>query len=416
MSSLIFFTTVIVLLGFSAYFSAAETALFSLSPMTVKTYGRSRNKLPRLIADLIARPRELMVTLFICNTLTNILIQNLFSHKAGQNASWWWRVGAPLVLTLVFGEIIPKSLAFSNNERLAPLVAPAIARAKWVLRPVRSLLTTVTNWATSLLFFFLKREQELSKDELHQVLRSSLKSGVLARDEADLIDGYLTLQETSVRELMRPREDILFYNMKEPISKLIHLFVDEQCSRVPICDESLEQMRGVMTARQFLLNRQQLQSAQALPPLLQKPFFVPEATAAKTLLRQFAAKKETMAIVVDEYGSISGLITREDLVEAVVGEITDRRDQKARFTKSGEDVIIASGKLEMAEFEEFFGQALPNETNKVTIGGWLTDQMGDIPKAGTQVTLHGFYFQILAADPNRVRRVYIKRLKGTRGT
>jgi putative hemolysin len=122
-------------------------------------------------------------------------------------------------------------------------------------------------------------------------------------------------------------------------------------------------------------------------------------------------RKESIAIVVDEYGSVSGLITLEDLVEVVVGEIADRRDVKARFTRAGEDVIITSGKFELAEFEEVFGKELFSENNVVTIGGWLTEQLGDIPKTGTKYVTEEFLFHVLASEPTRVKRVYIRRLK-----
>ena len=133
--------------------------------------------------------------------------------------------------------------------------------------------------------------------------------------------------------------------------------------------------------------------------------------SAEILLRQMYDKEESLALVVDEYGSISGLIALEDLVEKVVGEIADARDVKSRFSRSGEDVIIASGKLELSEFDDIFGVSLPSENNQVTIGGWLTEQIGDIPKTGVKYTARGFLFHVLAADVKRVRRIYIRRLK-----
>jgi CBS domain containing-hemolysin-like protein len=135
--------------------------------------------------------------------------------------------------------------------------------------------------------------------------------------------------------------------------------------------------------------------------------------SSEILLRQMYEKEESLAIVVDEYGSISGLIALEDLVEKVVGEIADARDEKSRYSRSGEDVIIASGKLELAEFEEIFGKALPSENNMVTIGGWLTEQMGDIPRTGAKYTAHDFFFHVLAADVKRVRRIYIRRMQSS---
>jgi putative hemolysin len=221
----------------------------------------------------------------------------------------------------------------------------------------------------------------------------------------------LHLQDSQVKELMRPREEVLYYDIEEPLSKLIHLFVDQECSRIPVCRESIDNLIGVLTSQIFFMNREQLQTRSALTPLLVKPFFVPEGMSAEALLRQMYSREQSIALVVDEYGSISGLISLEDLVERVVGEIADARDEKSRYTMSGEDVIIASGKLELAEFEKIFGVSLPSENNMVTIGGWLTELMGDIPKTGTKYTSHGFLFHVLAADPKRIRRIYIRRME-----
>ena len=138
---------------------------------------------------------------------------------------------------------------------------------------------------------------------------------------------------------------------------------------------------------------------------------------AESLMQQMYQKKESLAVVVDEYGSISGIIAFEDLVEVVVGEIVDRRDTKSLYTKSKSDVIIASGKLELSELEEIFPVTLYSPNNMVTIGGWLTEQLGDIPKAGTKYVTNDFLFHVLASDATRVRRVYIRRLssKNTKG-
>jgi CBS domain containing-hemolysin-like protein len=146
-------------------------------------------------------------------------------------------------------------------------------------------------------------------------------------------------------------------------------------------------------------------------PILEKPFFAPESIPARVLLRQFYHRQESLAIVVDEYGSVSGLIALEDLVETIVGDIVDLRDDKSLYTQSGEDVIIASGKLEIAELEKIFDISLMSENHMVTIGGYLTEKLGDIPKSGTKLITEYFLFHVLSADLTRVRRVYIRRLK-----
>jgi len=144
--------------------------------------------------------------------------------------------------------------------------------------------------------------------------------------------------------------------------------------------------------------------------ILKKPFFVPEVMTAEALLKQMYEREETLAIVVDEYSSVSGIIAFEDLVEVVVGEIADRRDTKMLYTRAKGDVIIASGKLELSEFEEIFQHTLHSQNNMVTVGGWLTEQLGDIPKEGTKYVTDDFLFHVLAADATRIRRIYIRKL------
>lgn len=391
--------------------AAAETALFSLSSLKIKTLRHDKDPRNQLIATLLAAPGDLLVTLIMLLITFSILIQNVTSALFGEGASWWLSVGLPLVLTVVLGEIIPKSIGLVESERFSYLVAPTVNRVQKLLLPVRKVVVTITKYAARILFFFLRKEEEISIDELQHALRTSQKYGVLNHQEAEIVRGYLTLQDSTVKERMRPREEVLYYDMEDPLSKLIHLFVDEECSRIPVCMGGLDHIVGVMTSRLFFLHREHLKTAEDLKVILERPFFVPESVQAKILLRQFYDKQESFAIVVDEYGAVSGIVALEDLVETVIGEISDRRDEKSMYTRSGEDVIIASGKMELTDIERIFDFPLVTENNMVTIGGYLTEKMGDIPKSGSKYQTEHFLFHILAADPTRVRRVYIRRLK-----
>ncbi len=401
----------VLFLSISAYFSAAETALFSLSSMKVRSYLAHSDPRKRLIAELLAKPRDLIVTIIVLNILSNILMQNTVATLFGKESSWLLNVGVPLVLSLVIGEVVPKSIGLANHVKVAHAVAPVLVRAKKFFYPLIQLFIKITNVISRCMFFFLKKEEEISIDELQHALRTSRDFGVLNQDEADLVCGYLNLQESTVKAVMRPREEVLFYDTEEPLSRLIHLFVDQECSRIPVCEGSLDKILGMMTSRVFFLHKMALHASRDLKPILQKPFFVPETMTAYALLRQMYAKQESLAVVVDEYGSVSGIIALEDLIEAVVGEIIDRRHEKNRFTRAGEDVIITSGKLELAEFEGIFNIPLKSENNMVTIGGWLTEQLGDIPKTGTKHMTEDFLFHVLAADPQRVRRIYVRYLR-----
>lgn len=407
---LLLIALLILLLLSSAWLSASETALFSLSSMTVKSYERDIDLKKRLISRLLSDPRDLLVTIIMLNVLANLLVQNVVATIFGDFSTWIFNVGVPLLLTLVFGEVIPKSLGLANNEKIAYQVAPTLEKAKNIFSPIAHTLIRMTNVISRCMFFFLRKEKEISFDEVKHALRTSKQFGVLHEDEAELVRGYLNLQESMIKALMRPREEVIFFDVEEPFTKLMHLFVDQECSRIPICKGELDQVIGIMTSRLFFLYRPSLHKTSDLIPILKKPLFVPETMPAHALLRQMYEREESLAIVVDEYGSIVGLITLEDLVEVVVGEIVDRRDQKNRYTRAGENVIITSGKLELNEFEQIFGIPLKSESGVVSLGGWIIEQLGDIPKAGTKYVTKDFLFHVLAADPNRVRRVYIRRL------
>ncbi len=405
----------ILLTFFSGYFSGSETALFSLSSHKLKTFQKSNDGRKQLIAQLLKHPKDLLVTVFMMNTLVNILLQNVASRMFGKESGWDLKVGVPLALTLFLGEIIPKNFCMEHNEKVAYNVIPSINFFHRSLGFVRKFTIAITQPISRVMFFYLKREDSISKEELEHVLTTSEKHGVLHPDEATLVWGYLKFQDTTVKEIMVPKEDILFYNTEEPISKLIHLFVSEECSRVPVCKNNFDQVVGIMHAKQFFLYRDELDSTVKIDTLVSKPFYVPETTLAKSLLKQFDETDQVIALVVDEYGSVSGLVTREDIAELVIGEITDKRDQKSLYTVSGKNEIIASGKLELSEFNRIFKTDLESKTNMVTISGWLIEEMGDIPKSGTQFSTDQFLFQVLAADPNRIRRLYIRQIHPSGG-
>ena len=408
MTSLLIIVLIFLILG-SALFSSSETALFSLSSMQQQGFRKSADLRKRLAAKLLDSPRDLLISLIMLNVILNIFVQNVVSNIFGDFSGWWLNVGVPLGLTLTFGEFIPKSIGIANNVRYAPRVSPFLWRVNRILLPFRIILIRVTSFVSKILFFFLQEEKEISTDELQHALRTSKARGVLAEDEAELMRGYLNLQNSTAKGFLRPREEVLLFDITEPLSKLIHLFVDQECTRIPVCEGEIDNIIGVISGGQFFLQRDSLEESRDILPLLKKPFFVPESTPSQSLLDQMYEKQETLAIVVDEYGAFSGILALEDLVEAVVGEIFDRRDEKSRYTRSGDDVIIASGKLEIMELESIFDIGLKSENNMVTVSGWLIEQTGDIPKSGYKHTYKNLLFHVLSSDEKRIRRIYIRR-------
>jgi putative hemolysin len=400
----------IFLLGFSGCLSASETSFFSLSPLTLRTYRHSVDQRQRKIAAMMSHPRDVLVTILILNIFSNLLIQNIVSSIFEPFASWFLKVGLPLALVLVLGEIIPKSIALPNNVQIAAATAPVIEKLMRGLHPVISRLNACAGWISRLFFFFLREEQAADSGELRHLVRTSTASSILIPQESDLIEGALDLKEATVKELMRPRDEMLFYDIQEPITQLNDLLIYKRCSRVPVCDGQIDRLVGILSMQSFFRNQGKIHNGSDLAAIVTKPRFVPESMNGWSLLCDLRESGEQMAIVVDEYGVVSGLVTQEDLIETIVGEISDQRDEKALYTRFGSEVIIASGKMEVSQFEDLFATHLPSRDGPVTLGGWLIEQLGDIPAAGTKYSMDGFLFYVLAADPNRIRRIYVRRI------
>jgi len=395
--------------------SASETALFSLSHYQLSTYERSKNRIKIMIASLLKHPRDLLVTILMVNVFSNILIQNTVSNLFESYSSWFIKVGIPLVLTLFLGEVVPKSLALPNNERVAYIFGPFLNLIKIVLVPIRKPLTKLTTWISRLLFFFLKREPRLNTAELEHILSTSSNEGVVSKDEYELIKGYLDLKEASVKEKMRPKSEIIFFNLHNDLNELVDIFVEKEISRLPVCLDEVDNIVGIISLKNYLQYEKSIHSGSDLRMYLQKPFFVPENTKAWQLLWQMRFKKEEFAVVVDEYGSVTGVISQEDLIESVVGEIEDKNDDKLHYHRENENVIIANGDMTLEEFEDVFAEKLESESSVVTLGGWLTDLRGDIPTPGEKFVHNDFLFYILDSDKKRVKRIYIRKRKVKKG-
>jgi putative hemolysin len=400
---------ILLLLYASAWISSAETAFFSLSSHKIRSYETDPDPRKQLIAKLLTRPRDLLVTVFMINTCVNIFLQNITSDLFGPHAGWGLKVGVPLSATLIFGEIIPKYIGMQNNAAISYRVAPMIQKLQNWLSGVRKVIIAITTPISKIMFFFLKKEPTISKEELEHVIETSELHGVLKQGEGELLKGFLHLQEVQAKEIMWPKEDILFYDLSRPLSHLIHLFTEQDCTRIPVCRGSFEDLAGVITVMQFFKNQEKMTKPENLVPFLNKPFFVPETTPARQLLKQMDEAGEILAFIVDEYGSITGMLSREDLIAIVVGCIVEEKGAEALFTPAGPFEVIASGKWDLSEFNDHFQSDLASQNHLVSIGGWLTEQIGDIPQSGSTFDLQGFHFKVLSSSKTRITRLFIRK-------
>lgn len=400
-----------ILTYWGAWISASETALFSLPSPKVKAFRSDKNPTKRLIAKLLSKSRDLLVTIFMVNTCINIVLQNVASSMFGPQSGWGLKVGVPLLLTLILGEIVPKYYGMQNNVSYSMKVASKVDILHRWLRPIRTFILKITVPVSRALFFFLKKDETLSRDELEHVVKTSEEKGLLQPEERQLVTGYLDLQDIEVKEIMRPRQEMITYDISQPLTKLQHLFADQKITRLPVIDKNLDALLGIIDAYTFFIHSPKIKDAKQLIAILKKPHFIPETTHAKLILRKIQSDEDELLIVVDEYGAITGLVTKEDLLEVVVGQIEDLRDPEADYEASSETEIIANGNMELLAFNHLFDVNLQSDNNMVSLGGWLTEKMGSIPKAGEEYQGEGFLFKILSSTDTHIEKIFVKRLK-----
>jgi putative hemolysin len=399
----------ILLIFLSGFFSGSETALFSLPATKRQLYAQSVDPTEQKIAALLSHPEELLVTVFMLNTFVNIFLQSVASTLFGKTSSWLFKVGVPLILTLILGEILPKTISLIKNEQVAKKTAPLLDFFHRHLKSVRQFVAKLTYPISRMMFFFLKPQKEISLQELQHTLNTSEKEGVLSKYESHLISGYLSLKESQVQEIMRPKNEIIAFDLEEPLSTLIHLFVKEKCSKIPIYKKNLDHILGIVTVNQFFAFQKIIKSEKELLKIAEKPFYTPETTHAITLLRQMDALGKEIAITVNEYGSTTGLITREDLIETVVGEIEDMRDQDSHYRSIGKYELIADSTMELNELNALFDTELESHANMITIGGWIQEKTGEILSVGEHYEDEDYHFQVLEKAPQKILKLYVRR-------
>ena len=234
--------------------------------------------------------------------------------------------------------------------------------------------------------------------------------GIMTKDETKLLLGSLRLSEIQVKDVMCPRQNIYSYDINDSIDSLRELFTKKRLSKIPVINKTVDDVLGVINASSFFSVNHMIDDAKSLKNELDNPFFAPENMPCKTLLSHFNKRKIDISLIVDEYGSISGLATKEDLVEVIVGQIRDERDEKTLFTRQGDDVIICSGKYELNDLEQLFDIELTRRGTEATVGGYLLEILGDIPETGYKVKSENLFFHVLLSSDTKVSRVYIKHL------
>ncbi len=400
-----------VLLLCSAILSGAEAAYFSLGRTRLKELAEQQGKTPGPLAPLLAQPHELLVTLLVGITLVNIgasalaaaIAEQLFGSKGLAIA-----IAAMIFLLTVFGEVLPMTLAVEHPLRFSSWVNRPVAWLSVIMKPIRVGLGALT--AVTLRMVGSERPQgqpEISEEELRTLVDVGAREGVVERSEREMIHKVFELEDTLVREVMVPRPDMFCLDVTTEPAQVLPLLREQLHSRVPVYEETIDQIVGVLYTKDLLPFLGGLPAGFDLRQHLHPPYFVPGSKRADALLREFQAKKLHLAIVVDEYGGTAGLVTLEDLLEELVGEIRDEYDEDERLIQRVTPRSFrVSGRLPIDELNDTTGLQIPDDSFD-TVGGWVLDLFGRVPHKGEKKQVDGVRVAVEKVERTRVLEVLV---------
>ena len=407
---------IICLLLISGLVSGSEVAFFSLSHEQITNSKTSETKKDQIIHRLVINPKRLLATILILNNLVNIFIVTISTFAT------WRIVGSKdsqglviiiltvsiTVLIIFFGEIVPKVYANHNNLSFARLTVPMLAVADKILRPISWFLLTLSNVIEKRIE---RKGYNLSVDEIHQALEITADKEV-TEEEKDMLKGIVNFSTLSVKQVMKSRIDITAMDIETNFHDLMDQINKTGYSRIPVFTETIDKIEGILYIKD-LLPHLEMDEEFKWQTLLRPGFFIPESKKIDDLFKDFQEKHVHMAIVVDEYGGTSGLITLEDVIEEIVGEINDEfdEDNDIAYNKLDNNTFVFEGKTSLNDFCKITSQDIQAfdsiKSESESLGGLLLEINNKLPNAGEKIRFKNFLFTIVAVDQKRIKRVRV---------
>ncbi len=421
------------LLFLSAFFSGSETALFSLSKIQVERLRQGKGKSGMVVARLLNNPRRLLITILVGNMFVNVAAASLvvsFAAALLGNTGVGIAVVVTTILLLIFGEITPKTIAVHNSESISKLVAYPIRIFSELIFPLRVVLRFVTNFLMRLMGIGdIPVEDRLTTEEFKVMVDIAEEEGSIKEQEKQMIHTIFDLRSITAAEIMTPRTEMVCISEDSTLQQAFDLTREMGLSRIPVYKDDLDHISGIVFARdfplwrhydilqitieEFLQKRQKLRS-DGENTLVRQAFLVPDTRTAMGLFQDLRDKRVQMAILLDEYGGTAGLATMEDLVEELVGDITDEYDDKRdvaleEFRFLDDVTTLVSGRASIRNVNRKLGLNLAEEEDIDPIGGYVFHLFGRIPEKGEAFLSDGLEFSVEGMDKQRITDVIIKR-------
>ena len=408
----------IILLFLSAFFSSAETAMTTISPISIRSLTEDGVKNAALVQKLIENPSKLLSTILIGNnvvnlsasSLTTVFVTNLCINAGlSINTSTAIAIATGLLtlLVLLFGEIIPKTVATQYNEKLSLIYAKPVYGLTVILTPVIFIVNLISSGLLKLLHLDGKKRAAMTENEFLTIIDVSHEEGVIEPEEHEMITNVVDFGDSLAKDVMVPRIDILFASITATYDELIALFKEEKYSRIPVYDTSKDNIVGIVNLKDIFCY-EGTPEAFVLKDILREPYFTYEYQKTSELMMKMRAQSINIAIVLDEYGATSGLITLEDLLEEIVGEIRDEYDEEEvdDIRKISETEYIVSGNAKLEDINEAFDTDFESDDYD-SIAGHMIHELEHIPDEGEIVETEGYRFVIEKMDKNRIESIHV---------
>jgi CBS domain containing-hemolysin-like protein len=398
----------IILLVLSGFFSSAETSLFSISRSKARYLAKQKGKANQLIHRMKNNPHRLLSTILIGNNVVNIAASALATKLALQlfpDFAVGLATGAMTFLILVFGEVFPKSVATNNNVLIARAIILPLYWFSLLCRPIVFLLDFIPKLSGR-----IKKTPSVTEEELMSFVEVVREEGEIKEEEQKLIHRIFEFDDTNASEIMTPRADMFVIEADAPLDLIA--IAEQGFTRIPVIEKTIDNVIGILNVKDILTHQAKNKELPDVRQLMRPPYFVPEHKKLDSLMQQFKKRKNHMAIVVDEHGGVSGLITLEDALEELVGEIRDETDKEEPLIvkrKNKEWVVI--GKADIDEVNEVIGMNIPDSAEYDTFSGYVLEQIGRIPNENDEYALGDFLVIIKSMDGNRIKEFIVRQIE-----
>ena len=398
----------------SAMVSASEVALFSLTQQDLNTLSEEDSSKANLISKLLQRPKKLLATILVANNFSHIGVvivfsfvgNNIFSDIESPILKFVVEVILITFLILLFGEVLPKIYASRNNIQFSKFVANPLSILDKLLSPISLPMRAVSVYLHEKLG---RQKSNISVDQLSQALGLTSTEDTTS-EEQKILEGIVSFGNTDTKQVMSPRIDIFALEMEETFAEIYEKIVDKGYSRIPVYRDSIDHIEGVLFVKDLIphINKKEFDWIK----LIREPFFVPENKKLDDLLKEFQSKKSHLAIVVDEYGGTSGLVSLEDIIEEIVGDISDEfDDENLNYSQIDDKNFLFEGKINLKDFyrivdvdEEIF-EISKGEAE--TLAGFILEILGNFPKKGQKIHFTNVHFTIESVDKKRIKQLKV---------